>query len=436
MSQPTQTSLNATPVLNASSTKTLGLAAFGGALEYYDFILFVIYAPILSQLFFPVEMSGFWALLNTYGIFAIGYFVRPLGGIVMAHFGDLLGRKRLFMISLMMMALPTLMIGLLPTFSTVGYFATFLLFTMRFFQGIAVGGEIPSAHVFVSEHAQKGSVGFANSLVAVGLTFGVLLGTFVAWVLSLCFTSTQIDAYAWRIPFILGGFLGIISVYLRRYLSETPVFLAMKARKTLHTGIPLKTVFSHHKSGIVLSMSVVPLLVAGVIIILLAPNLMKSEAFNLDKTVVYGLSLAATFLNILGGLCAGRLCDRIGAGKTLMIFSPILGILSFIFYHSIGNVSVPILSLLYLATGFFVGIGAVVPYVVIHAFPPNVRLSGMAFSYNISYALVAGSVAPLLTWANQFSLMSGAYYVILLTTISTLCGVFLIMKPQKICQHR
>ena len=136
-----------------SDYKTLGLAALGGALEIYDFIIFVFFALTLSQLFFPPEMPEWLRLLQSFGIFVTGYLARPLGGILMAHFADRLGRKKVFSLSILMMALPCLLIGIMPTYAQIGYFAPLLLLALRILQGAAVGGEVPSAWVFVAEHA-------------------------------------------------------------------------------------------------------------------------------------------------------------------------------------------------------------------------------------------------------------------------------------------
>ena len=155
--------------LNRDDYRTLSLSSLGGALEFYDFVIYVFYAKIISEMFFPSDLSPFWAMLNTYGIFAAGYFFRPLGGLVMAHFGDLIGRKRLFALSIFLMALPTLFIGLMPTFATIGYAAPVLLLLMRIVQGIAIGGEIPAAWTFVSEHVPPKHVGFANGTLTAGL---------------------------------------------------------------------------------------------------------------------------------------------------------------------------------------------------------------------------------------------------------------------------
>ena len=178
--------------LNQEDKRTLGLSSLGGALEFYDFVIYVFYAKIIAELFFPSTLSPFWAMLNTYGIFAAGYFFRPLGGIVMAHFGDLVGRKRLFSLSILLMALPTLMIGLMPTYTDIGLAAPLLLLLMRVVQGIAIGGEIPAAWTFVSEHVPEKKIGFANGLLTAGLSLGILLGSLTSLLISLKFNETEI----------------------------------------------------------------------------------------------------------------------------------------------------------------------------------------------------------------------------------------------------
>ena len=138
--------------LTRDQTRTLALAALGGALEFYDFVVFVFFATTMGALFFPPEMPAWLKTAQAFGIFAAGYLARPLGGIVLAHFGDLLGRKRMFMLSIFLMAVPTLLIGLLPTYAAIGVAAPALLLLLRILQGAAIGGEAPGAWVFVSEH--------------------------------------------------------------------------------------------------------------------------------------------------------------------------------------------------------------------------------------------------------------------------------------------
>ena len=182
--------------LGRSDYKTLGLAALGGALEFYDFIIFVFFAPAIGQLFFPAAMPDWLRQVQTFGIFAAGYLARPLGGIIMAHFGDLFGRKRMFTLSVLLMSVPTLMMGLLPTYASIGLLAPVLLLVLRVLQGAAVGGEVPGAWVFVSEHVPQRHIGYACGTLTAGLTAGILLGSLVASGVNRHFAPAEITGFA------------------------------------------------------------------------------------------------------------------------------------------------------------------------------------------------------------------------------------------------
>src|ERR1700677_881716 len=230
------------PELSASEIRTLALASAGGALEFYDFVIFVFFTSIIGKLFFAAGLPDWVRQAQTLGIFAAGYVARPLGGIVIAHFGDTHGRKRMFTLSVLLMAIPTLLIGLLPTWQTIGPAAPLLLLTMRVLQGVAIGGEAPGAWVFVAEHARRGRIGFAVGLLTSGLSFGILLGSLMATCLNRGFNQAQIAAGAWRIPFLIGGVFGFIAMWLRRWLKETPVFEEIRERATLSRDLPLGVV--------------------------------------------------------------------------------------------------------------------------------------------------------------------------------------------------
>ncbi|EAJ1270301.1 MFS transporter, partial [Campylobacter lari] len=186
--------------LKRKDYKTLSLSSLGGALEFYDFVIFVFFANYISRNFFPNDMGDFWKLLNTYGAFAAGYLARPLGGIVMAHFGDKFGRKKMFMLSILLMVLPTFSLAFIPTFESIGYLAPIFLLLVRIAQGVAIGGELPGAWVFVKEHAPDGKDGFCISAINASMAFGILLGCAVALVINHCFEQESIYDYAWRIP--------------------------------------------------------------------------------------------------------------------------------------------------------------------------------------------------------------------------------------------
>ncbi|WP_323162048.1 MFS transporter [Pseudomonas fluorescens] len=377
-----------------SDYKTLGLAALGGALEIYDFIIFVFFALTLSQLFFPPEMPEWLRLLQSFGIFVTGYLARPLGGILMAHFADRLGRKKVFSLSILMMALPCLLIGIMPTYAQIGYFAPLLLLALRILQGAAVGGEVPSAWVFVAEHAPAGHRGYALGFLQAGLTFGYLIGALTATFLAQVFTPAEVLDYAWRYPFLLGGVFGVIGVYLRRWLSETPVFMAMEAQREARVELPLRTVLREHRLAMLPAMLLTCVLTSAVVVFVVITPTMMQKTFGMTAGHTFALSaLGIVFLNI-GCVIAGRLVDRIGAWRTVMLYSLLLPL-------GIGLLYTCLISggdwvgLAYAIAGLCCGVVGAVPSVMVSLFPARIRVSGISFTYNIAYAAWA-SVTPLL----------------------------------------
>jgi len=377
-----------------SDYKTLGLAALGGALEIYDFIIFVFFALTLSQLFFPPEMPEWLRLLQSFGIFVTGYLARPLGGILMAHFADRLGRKKVFSLSILMMALPCLLIGIMPTYAQIGYFAPLLLLALRILQGAAVGGEVPSAWVFVAEHAPVAHRGYALGFLQAGLTFGYLIGALTATFLAQVFTPAEILDYAWRYPFLLGGVFGVIGVYLRRWLSETPVFMAMEAQREARVELPLRTVLREHRLAMLPAMLLTCVLTSAVVVFVVITPTMMQKTFGMTAGHTFALSaLGIVFLNI-GCVIAGLLVDRIGAWRTVMLYSLLLPLGIGVLYSCLimGGGWV---GLAYAIAGLGCGVVGAVPSVMVSLFPARIRVSGISFTYNIAYAAWA-SITPLL----------------------------------------
>lgn len=411
--------------LNQNDVKVLSLASLGGALEFYDFIIFIFFASFFSNHFFPADLSPFWKTLNTYGAFAIAYFMRPIGGVIMAHFGDLVGRKRMFTLSIVLMALPTFCIGLLPTFEHIGYAAPILLLAMRMLQGIAIGGEIPGAWVFVSEHVPAHHVGLANGMVTSGLTLGILFGSLMALLINSNFSDKEVVEYAWRIPFLVGGLLGFVAVYLRRYLKETPVFKELQELEMLNQGLPIATVYRHHKPAIFISALATWLLTAGIVVVILfAPELMKSDLFNIPAKTALTMQSIAILALAMGCIFTGQMCDKFGVGKTFVAMCSALAISSSIFYHNIGQVDYTTLTVMYTVTGFFVGIVGGVPYIMVRVFPAPIRFTGLSFSYNLSYAIFGGLTPLFLGVVNKINPLSASYYIVLLSLVGIFCGLF------------
>jgi len=413
------------PSLSRNDYRTLMLAALGGTLEFYDFVIFVFFAAVIAQLFFPPDMPEWLRQMQTFGIFAAGYLARPLGGIVMAHFGDLFGRKRMFMLSILLMAVPTLAIGLLPTYAIIGIWAPLLLLLLRVFQGAAIGGEVPGAWVFVAEHVPRRHVGFACGTLTAGLTGGILLGSLVATAVNRTYVvPAELLAEGWRIPFILGGVFGLVSVWLRQYLHETPVFKEMQERQQLASELPLKTVVREHRPAVVLTMLMTWLLSAAIVVmILMTPTLVQKLFAISAATSLQANSLATLFLS-LGCIAFGALADRYGAGRVLAVGCVALAASSWLFYQQMA-VAPERIYVLYALSGFFVGVIGVVPSAAVSAFPPAVRFSGLSFAYNVAYAVFGGLTPVLVSLFLRFDALAPAHYVVALCVVGVGIGVYL-----------
>ena len=416
--------------LNGQDYKTLSLAALGGALEFYDFIIFVFFAAVIGELFFPPDIPEWLRQVQTFAIFAAGYLARPLGGIVMAHFGDKVGRKKMFSLSILLMALPTLAMGALPTYASIGIAAPILMLLMRVLQGAAIGGEVPGAWVFVAEHVPEKRIGFACGTLTAGLTAGILLGSLVATVLNTTLSPAAIRDHGWRIPFFLGGLFGLLAMYLRRWLHETPVFKQMQERKALSDKLPLQTILTSHKRGIVVSMLVTWLLSACiVVVILMAPTLMQKQ-HGIPAALSLQANSVATIMLLFGCVIAGWLVDRFGAALTLMGGSLLLAIFSWNFFHQLGG-SPEMLFVWYGLAGLSVGVVGVVPFVMVKAFPAAVRFTGISFSYNVAYAIFGGLTPISVTLMMQLTPMAPAWYVLALALIGLLVGLWLQSEKQR-----
>jgi len=409
--------------MSRSDAKTLVLAALGGALEYYDFIIFVFFTGVIGQLFFPPDTPDWLRQLQVLGVFAVGYLARPLGGIVMAHFGDRSGRKRMFTLSVFLMAIPTLLIGLLPTYVTLGYAAPLALLVLRILQGAAVGGEVPGAWTFVAEHVPDRRVGFACGTLTSGLTVGIVLGSLMATWVNHTWTAPEIQAFAWRIPFLVGGVFGFFAVFLRRLLVETPVFEEMRRRQTLVEGLPLRVVLAGHGRAVVLSMLLTWVLTAGiVVVILMTPGLIQ-KSFGIAAADAATANTFATIGLSIGCVVFGLLADRFGAERMLTIGCVLLLGATYALYFGVAR-DARYLDSLYAVAGFCVGVVGVIPTVLVRAFPPPVRFSGISFAYNVAYAICGGLTPLFVGWLVVHQPLAPAHYVAALCAVGVATAIW------------
>lgn len=405
--------------ITAAEFRVLALASFGGALEFYDFIIFVFFVPAIGKVFFATSLPDWVRQMQTFGIFAAAYLARPLGGIVMAHFGDTHGRKRMFTLSVLLMAIPTLLIGFLPTYQSIGVAAPLLLLALRVAQGIAIGGEAPGGWVFVAEHARRGRVGFAVGLLTGGLTGGILLGSLVATGVNVAFSQAQILSGLWRVPFLIGGVFGFIAMLLRRWLKETPVFEELQRRAALSRELPLRTILRSHGRAITVSiLSTWMLTAAIVVVILMTPSLLQS-LFRLDPHAAQLANVAGTSALCVSVVAMGAATDRFGFRRVATPLLLLLIVSTYALYLGAARLPSAVLPL-YVLAGLGAGAAVLTPLVMVRAFPSAVRFTGVSFSYNLAYAVFGGATPLLVSWFAHLNRLSPAHYVAIVTAIALL----------------
>nr|WP_315598897.1 MFS transporter [uncultured Cupriavidus sp.] len=409
--------------LSRNDIKTLSLASLGGALEYYDFIVAVFFTKLLATVFFPPNTPEWLAQLEVFCIFAAGYLVRPIGGIFFAHFGDRIGRKKMFALSLFLMAVPTLVIGMLPSYEMLGVAAPLLFLVCRVLQGLSVGGEVPGAWIFCAEHVRRNRIGLACGLLMGGLCTGILLGALSAKFLTANLPADDLRSWGWRLPFIAGGVFGLISVYLRRFLHETPVFESLREKRVATAKLPLSIVLSQHRGAVLVSM-LATWVFSGVFVLyfLYTPTYLQAQ-FGVDAKTVFTMNSWSILMLILGSIFVGWAADIFGGGRSFAVGSAAMLAVAGTFYFKLitgAGVSWP----LYIVGGFLIGTITLAPYIIVRSFPAEVRFTGFALSYNTAYAIFGGTAPAVAAYlvGKQGLVAAPAYYLAALCVLGILVG--------------
>lgn len=366
----------------------------GNAIEWYDFVIYGYFAAIFGSLFFP-NADPTVQILASWGVFWSGFIARPLGSIVFGHIGDRVGRKSALTFSIYAMAIPTAMIGCLPTYDQWGVFATVLLVLFRSMQGFAIGGEFTGSMVFLVEHAPKHQRGQWGSLTSLSAVIGVVIGSSIVAGLNRSIDHEQMLAWGWRFPFILSIVGSLVAGYIRRYLSDPTAFLEVKANAAKET-VPIKELFSQHKSkiGTIILLDFLTAIGFFMVAIFLV------SYFRTYLKVQEDIALAVNTFNMCIFAAAiftgGYFADRFG--RNLLLALPCIGFIIF---------SYPLFLLLQTQTvfGLVVGQGVlaifmglffgVIPSTLVEMIPIKIRCSGLSIGHNISMAIFGGS-APLL----------------------------------------
>ncbi len=405
------------------SAKIVISSIIGNALENYDYILYVNFAFILSQLFFPSE-NLYVSLIATFGVFAAGFLMRPVGALIFGHIGDKYSRKKALSISIILMSFPTTLIGCLPSYHDIGMLAPILLVIIRLLQGISIGGETSGFMTYLMEampnSKRKALIG---SLALTSTACGLFLGFLAVFIHNLFFAEIS---WAWRVPFLISFPIGMIGFYIRSRLEDGPEFTSLKETGQL-AEFPLKKLLQNHKkrlliiSGLFASISVQFYVffafLSNFLIKILEYDALQISAIYLLSTVIFA-SVAPI---------SGLLSDRFGIFKVLLCAMLSFTILLFPIFYLIFSKD-PALTLI--GCILFITSAALyqgsVPVVILKIFPTQVRAIGTALSFNIISVIFGGLTPMFLTFLIKIGF---SYYVVpiylLVVFLGTISAIFI-----------
>lgn len=393
----------------------------GSFVEFYEFSVYAALATTLAVVFFPTAEPS-TALLSTLAIFAVAFFARPLGGFVWGAVGDRIGRKRTLALTVLMMSLATALMGVLPGYATLGVLAPILLITLRFLQGFSAGGEISGAVSFVAEHSPDERRGFLVGLIPVGAVFGTLLGSVLPAVMLLNLTPEQMQSWGWRIPLLLALPMGLIGLYVRSKLDETPHFQALRAERA-RSANPVAAVLTGREQRRLLLRAFLVIAVNASSFYMIVGYLpsFATSSLGLSGWQAFAPSVIALTACVVAQIAAARASDGLGRRPVLAGSAVALLVLSYPAFALITSGSFGLIVIGLVIFGASAGACAsVINPTVIEMFPTRVRVSGHGITYNLSVALFGGSAPYVLTWLGGVtgSAMVGAFYVMVLALVS------------------
>jgi MHS family proline/betaine transporter-like MFS transporter len=378
--------------MDSSQTRRVVAAGMiGNVLEWYDFAIYGYFATAIGKHFFPHE-DPVAQLLSAFGVFAVGYMMRPVGGVIIGHIGDRYGRRAALTFSVAAMAVPTFLIGLLPGYETLGLLAPIALTLLRMVQGLSVGGEYTSSMVFLIEHAPHGRRGLMGALISCGACGGILLGSAVGASFASTMSSAALEAWGWRIPFLLGLVVGIAGYLLRRHVQET-VPTAKRKRAPI-----VETLHDHWRLVLGLAgLSVFNAVGFYVSFVYLVSWLQMADGIAPARALEINSISMAVLLPVM--IVAGLLNDRFGR-KPFMMLACVLGFVGavplFWLLHDPSPLSAQFGQLgLVLIIGLYCGTQ---PTIMVESTPLPVRCTAVSLGYNICLGIIGGFTPLAATW--------------------------------------
>lgn len=430
MSAPPAGHIGSTPGADDAADRRRRIMAIvgsssGNLVEWYDFYCYAFFALYFAPAFFPKGDSTS-QLLQTAGIFAVGFFMRPVGGWLFGRIGDRVGRRASMVISVLMMCAGSLLIGILPTYSTVGTLAPVLLLLARMLQGLSVGGEYGTSATYMSEVAIKGKRGFYASFQYVTLIGGQLVASLVLVVLQSFMTAEQLTAFGWRIPFFIGAALAIVALYLRRSLAETKVGGDRENAGTFGE------LFKHWRAFCV----VLAYTAGGSLSFYTFTTYMQKYLVNtagMPKTSASQVMTWVLLVYMLIQPIFGALSDKIGRKTNMILYSGlgmlmVVPLMSFLGTNKDPTLAFAMITLGLAVISFYTGISGIVKA---ELFPANVRALGVGLSYALANALFGGTAEYVALWFKDNGMESTFFwYVTILLAIAFVAS--LIMPNPKV----
>lgn len=402
----------------------------GTAVEWYDYFIFgTASALVFGPLFFPNPDNPIIGTLSAFAVFGVGFFARPLGGIVFGHFGDKFGRKTALITTLMMMGISTFLIGLLPSTEQIGILAPILLVVLRLLQGFGVGGEWGGASLVAVEYAPEGKRGAYGSFPQIGNAVGLVFATSIFAAVSLL-PDEQLFSWGWRIPFILSAVLIAVGLFIRFKLTETPAFqaaqneLEVKAEGDLpKERLPIGEIFRRYKKPLLLAMGMrFGEAVFGYIILTIGLTYATNYT-DIPRTHVLIASTVAAAVAIYSYYFFGQLSDRIGRRAVFILGSVVGAVVSFPFFWILDADNIPLMYVIY-AVAYAVGVGAVYgvePAFFSELFGTKVRYTGVSLAAQLPSVLIG--LWPMLSTALFAATGGDPWPIALITVLSLLIGL-------------
>ncbi|HZZ52593.1 MAG TPA: MFS transporter [Pseudonocardia sp.] len=429
---------------DATMRRAVAAAAIGNVTEWYDFGVYAYIAPVaLVHVFFSGMPEGIGTIVAA-GVFAVSFLIRPLGGFIFGPLGDRIGRTKVLSITVIMMALGTTVIGLLPSYSSVGIAAPLLVVLVRLIQGLSTGGEYGGAMTFIAEYTADRRRGFFGSWLEFGTLTGYVMGGTVVFILHTTLSNDQLIGWGWRLPFLLALPLGIAGLYLRMRLEETPAFVKLleesEKKEGTSTKDALRSIFVDHwrtmllAGGIVVAWNITNYMLTSYVPTYLTSTLTEHGIKGLSDRVNELSQIGVLLVLIVVITFLGRLGDRWGRKPMLMVGSiglVVFGLPSVLLMRT-GSVVLTFLGLLIMGL-LLVCFSAIAPSTLPAMFPTHIRYSGLSITFNIFVSAFAGTTSTVVgaLVATTGDLNWPGYYLVAAGVIGAVCTYLITETARK-----